>query len=142
MIRILFALLLAFPAFAHEPTEAIYAFEVTRVVDADTFDGYFLLPGGTMTPARVRVACIQAPERYSPDGKVLKMMVAQMLEDRTVFLTDEGDGGFGRILSHVHVPGVGSLSRWLYHNPQIPSPLYTGSATTKAAIDECRQLLD
>lgn len=136
MIRVIAALiLLAAPAAGQE---ALYRFDVVRAVDADTFDGVLVLPRGITQPVRIRLDCIQSPERYTEDGAALKGLVAYWLEGRTVYITDQGDGGFGRVLSRVYVPGWDeTLSQRLYRLHWLHSPLYTGSQTNKAEIAAC-----
>lgn len=139
-----FALFLVAPAAGHDLETTTYRVTVTRVIDADTFEGVRHFDGGLQAvqpgTVRVRLDCIQAAERYTPDGAFLTELVTSWIEGRDVFISHVEDGGFGRLLARVHVPGWSeTLSQRLYRYEAAPSPLYTGSQTNRSAIEACRR---
>lgn len=125
---------------AHE--RPLIAAHVDRVIDADTYVVTLQVPGMGLTKSgvRLRLACIDAPESRGREktviGVEMKGYVARLIEGSDVLVSIEGDGGFGRFLSDVFVPGMSEpLSQHLYRRG---APLYTGSSTTKKAIEACR----
>ena len=135
-------------ALSHEaPPRPLYAFDVERVIDADTYEGTLHLPRGLVERGvRIRLACVQSPERRGPGretGVMLAGLVRHWIEGRSVLIAPAGDGGFGRILADVFPPGwTESMSQRLYRLRWWTSPLYQGGQTTRAAVAACRRRME
>ncbi len=152
MIRVLTAVLACLPGqaeplAAHDLETTTYRITVSRVIDADTFEGVRHFDGGLkgVEPGlvRIRLACIQAPEKHTAEGAFLAELVRGWIGGRDVFASHMEDGGFGRLLARVHVPGwTETLSQRLYRYEAAPSPLYTGSQTNRAKIEACRARME
>lgn len=149
MIRLFVFLfvMMATPLAAHDRLGQVLMGKVVRVIDGDTFDVSIFLDLGPMNmvipDVRVRLDCLDAPEKWTDEGKELKILVNDWIEGKMVQIRVAGDGGFGRVLASVKPMGWGTtLEARLYHLEAPRVPLYTGSQTTQKAVDACRQRLD
>lgn len=120
---------------------------VTRVVDADTFDVLVEIDLGAqaiiLPRLRVRLDCVNTPEKWTPEGARLARVVRDWIEGRRVAIEVTGDGGFSRVLGSVRPEGwTETLEHRLYHLPDPGTPLYTGTSTTAARINACRNRLE
>lgn len=81
---------------------------IKRVIDGDTFvcdiDLGFNI---TVQNKAVRVAHVNAPEKYTPEGKIAKEYTESMLAQGDVTLTviDHRGDKYGRLLAEVHIGG-------------------------------------
>lgn len=82
-----------------------YSAKVTKVVDGDTLDLDVDLGMGTHTQQRVRLFGIDAPERFTDEGKKSTQFVKDLLElqGNTVLISTHKDkkGKFGRYIAEV-----------------------------------------
>ncbi|WP_162139865.1 thermonuclease family protein [Limisalsivibrio acetivorans] len=82
----------------------VYAFEaeVSRVVDGDTVD----VSTAEMETLRVRMACIDAPERGGVFGEESMGALKEYLDGETVEIVEQDMDRFGRIVGTVKVQGA------------------------------------
>ena len=74
---------------------------VTGVIDGDTVDvriGY--------VPVRVRLACIDSPERGQPFGSRAKQALSDLVFGRTVAVREAGDDYYHRLLARLALDDV------------------------------------
>lgn len=93
-----------------------YFAHVERVVDADTIDVSIKVlnfKNRKLTlHERVRIAEVDAAERFTEIGKVAKAELAEMIEGKEVFLIIEGEGKYGRLIAHVFYDDI-SIAQWI-----------------------------
>lgn len=80
---------------------------VVRVIDGDTVD--IRRAGETI---RVRLLCIDAPERDQPVGNASRKHLAAMLAGETVGLESEGMDQHGRVLGKLYHDGTDTSANW------------------------------
>lgn len=123
-------------AYAHD-----YPVDITRWVDADTFDGTVDLGVDLLMPGRFRVMCINAPEsrgRHASDaGKAMSDQVTALgIVFGTVEIVERDV--FGRWLVYLSVPDWEvTFNKYLYDRG---APLY--SRLTRAEKAECLRRLE
>lgn len=103
-----------------------YRATVDRVIDGDTIDLIIDLGLNTFVRTRVRVANINAPERYTDAGRITKAYVTNLLyPGRTVDIRTYKDKTekYGRWLADIGFGGV-DLAKHLVEN-ELASPYMT-----------------
>jgi len=81
---------------------------VDRVIDGDTIVAHLdILPGLELHGIHIRVEGINAPELYTPEGKVAASFASTLLPVGTnfVLITTKNDK-YGRVLGRIVVNGV------------------------------------
>lgn len=89
--------------------QAHFEGRVIGIVDGDTID---VLADRTLTPVRVRLAEIDAPEKRQAYGQRAKQALAELVFERDVWVMEQGQDRYGRILGHVYT-GTRSTSALL-----------------------------
>lgn len=79
-----------------------YPAEVTRIIDADTFQATVFLAFETQRSITVRVSDIDAPERSDPDGPAATAVLTELLAGGEVRVSHPTDGKFGRHACRVY----------------------------------------
>ena len=93
MKRILLAILLTACTTAN-------AWQLDRVIDGDTVS----LQNGSQT-VRVRLACIDAPEKQQRQGRRATQMLDSMLDGRQIEMQTDGGDRYGRTVAYLSVDG-------------------------------------
>ena len=96
----------------------LYFTHISRVVDADTFEAQIDLGCDTsVAKKKLRLARVNAPERYTDDGKAVTEIVRNMLEavDYEVVVQLNGRGKYNRWIAEVYIDSV-NLSDFLVKN--------------------------
>jgi len=115
----------------------IYPFVMTRMVDADTFDGEAELTPSLILRDRFRLYCINAPEKWSEEGKAMIEYIEGLQIERGMVELVEEDA-FGRWLSFITPAGWReTLNKHLYERG---APLY--HRLTRAERDLCLGYLE
>ncbi len=78
-----------------------YSAIVERVIDGDTIDVHIDLGFDIWHSVRLRLAGIDAPERFTEDGKIVTEYVRDILEGQTVIITTTKTDKYGRYLADV-----------------------------------------
>lgn len=88
-----------------------YKAKITYVVDGDTLDVDLDLGFNVHTHQRLRFARIDAPERYTDAGKVVKAFVEQFEGCECIIKSDKV-GKYGRYIAEIAIPshGIENLS--------------------------------
>lgn len=107
------------PAFTYSAT-------VDRVVDADTIDVTLDLGWRIFFAVRLRVAGIDAPERYTPEGREAMAFVLQMMPVGTsVVIRSYKPDKYGRALADIQVGDVDLATHLIGAGHAVP---YNGGA--------------
>lgn len=89
------------------PEHGLYDAIVERVVDGDSLICHLLVP------ITVRLSGIQAAERSTEKGKVVKQKLGDRLNKQVVTLELKGREKFGRHMAKVSIDGIPDIGQWL-----------------------------
>lgn len=83
----------------------MYKYEATvdRVVDGDTVDFWIDLGFSIKTHQRIRVARIDAPERFTNKGKAATAWLVKELQGKQIRISTEKTGKYGRWIGEIEV---------------------------------------
>lgn len=80
-----------------------YKATVDRVVDGDTVDLWIDLGFSIITHQRIRLARIDAPERFTDDGKLATSWLVDELQGKEIRVATEKTGKYGRWIGEVEI---------------------------------------
>lgn len=96
-----------------------YKASVKKIVDADTLDLVIDLGFHTFVTKRVRLIGLDAPERFTEQGKIAKQFVenAAPVNSNVIIQTKlDSSDKYGRILAEIFVDNNTSLNKMLLNN--------------------------
>ena len=89
------------------PERGLYDAIVERVIDGDSLVCHLLVP------ITVRLDGIQASERSTEKGKMVKKTLSDRLSKQVVTLELKGKEKFGRHMAKVSIDGIPDVGQWL-----------------------------
>ena len=93
--------------------ENVYKGKVLNVVDGDTFDALVELGFGVVQKFRVRLLGVDTPEKNTEEGVRSWDAVKDLIDGKTVYLSDNGKGKYGRALARVELSNGQDLTEWI-----------------------------
>lgn len=90
-----------------------YHGEVLTVIDGDTFEMMIDLGFGVTQKFHVRLDGIDTPEVSTTKGIQVKEFVRNLIEGKSVFVTDEGAEKYGRARAKIELPDGTDLTEFL-----------------------------
>ena len=87
-----------------------YNAQVLRVIDGDTLDLFIDLWFKVGFNNRIRMICIDTPEKNFPYGKVVKNYLINLLEGKTIYLDVTKKDKYGRYLGLVYLNESDNIS--------------------------------
>jgi endonuclease YncB( thermonuclease family) len=90
-----------------------YFGQVLRVIDGDTFEVLIDLGFGVSQKFSVRLDGIDTPETTTSKGKQAKEFVKDLIEGKTVILTDCGNEKYGRARASIQLSDGKDLTQLL-----------------------------
>lgn len=108
-----------------------YRATIDRVIDGDTIDLIIDLGLNTFVRTRVRVANINAPERYTDAGKITKAYVTNLLypgKNVTIRTYRDKTEKYGRWLADIDLDGVDLAKHLIEQELAVPFMTLTHAA--------------
>jgi len=93
-----------------------YHGQVTRVIDGDTFEVLIELGFGVTQKFSVRLDGIDTPEINTQKGRIAREYVKDLIENKSVIVTDEGSEKYGRARASIELPNGKDLAEFLIEN--------------------------
>jgi len=90
-----------------------YFGQILRVIDGDTFEALIELGFGVSQKFHVRLDGIDTPEMSTNEGKIAKEYVRELIEGKTVILTDSGPEKYGRARANIKLMDGTDLTSFL-----------------------------
>jgi micrococcal nuclease len=90
-----------------------YHAEVVRVIDGDTFEMMIELGFGVTQKFSVRLDGIDTPEVSTIKGRQVKEFVRNLIEGKSVLVTDEGAEKYGRARASIELADGKDLTEYL-----------------------------
>ena len=111
----------------------VYKGKVLRVVDGDTFDALVDLGFGVAQKFRIRLCGVDTPEKNTEEGIRAWEAVEDLIQDKTVYLSDHGKDKYGRGLAKVELADGQDLTEWIIDH-KLGKP-YKGGKRHLCSID-------